>query len=100
MPIKVIPEFITIPEEKDLLSRIPTSKVTLGVNRNRIIRYGSKLPYMAPTQPIPAHFQLLCYRLVHKGYLQEKPDSVSINEYHAGQSIDWHVDSPSSGPII
>lgn len=100
MSIKVIDNFITEPEEKDLLFRIPHSKVTLGHNRNRIIRYGSKLPYMAPTQPIPIYLQSLCYRLVHLGYLQEKPDSVSINEYHANQSIDWHIDSPSSGPII
>lgn len=100
MPIKVIENFITSPEEKDLLFRIPKSKVTIGHNRNRIIRYGSKLPYMAPTQPIPTYLQLLCYRLVHLGYLPEKPDSVAINEYHPSQSIDWHIDSPSSGAII
>jgi alkylated DNA repair dioxygenase AlkB len=28
------------------------------------------------------------------------PDHVTINEYMPGQYIDWHVDSPGSGPII
>lgn len=28
------------------------------------------------------------------------PDHVTINEYLPGQYIDWHVDSPGSGPII
>lgn len=28
------------------------------------------------------------------------PDHITINEYLPGQTIDWHIDSPGSGPII
>lgn len=28
------------------------------------------------------------------------PDSVTVNEYHKGQVIDWHIDSMKSGPVI
>lgn len=29
-----------------------------------------------------------------------KVDHVTINEYHKGQSIDWHIDSKTSGEVI
>lgn len=34
------------------------------------------------------------------GFLPQRPDSITINEYHKGQSISPHVDSKSSGEVI
>lgn len=70
--------------------------------RNKVLRYGSKLPYNAPMQGkiIPWWLDGIIQRLTIKDHLRETPDHVTINEYQIGQSIDWHVDSKTSGPII
>lgn len=52
---------------------------------------------------IPKWLHDLCFRVTYiwkQIILIGKVDHVTINEYHKGQSIDWHVDSKSSGPII
>lgn len=84
------------------MSHIKISKVTSGKARNRVIRYGSKLPYVAPMQSreLPQWAEFLVSRLLTKGFVSETPDHITINEYHPGQSIDWHIDSKTSGPVI
>lgn len=100
--ITIIKQFITPEEEIEIMSHIKVSRVTSGKARNRIIRYGSKLPYVAPVQSkeLPQWAEFLVSRLMTKGLLSERPDHMTINEYHPGQSIDWHIDSKTSGPII
>jgi alkylated DNA repair dioxygenase AlkB len=99
--IRIIDNFITPEEEKDILSSIRTTSVTSGKGRNMITRFGSALPYKAPIQgPIPQRYLYLLKRIVEKKVMDEEPDSITINEYHPGQCIDWHIDSPSSGPVI
>lgn len=84
------------------MSHIKVSRVSSGMGRNRIIRYGSKLPYVAPMQSkeLPQWAEFLISRLLAKGLLSERPDHMTINEYHSGQSIDWHIDSKTSGDVI
>jgi alkylated DNA repair dioxygenase AlkB len=102
--IKIIPNFITKEEEQQLLLHIKPSRVTVGVGvRNNIIRYGSTLPYNAPilSKELPDWILPIVERV--KGSDSEwieMPDSITINEYHKGQAIDWHIDSKKSGPII
>ena len=62
--------------------------------RNKIVRFGSTIPYYTDHTglPIPDIFKDL---LPNKNFT-----SVTINEYHPGQSIDYHVDSPPSKEIM
>ena len=100
--IKIIEDFITEQEHQDILSKIRISRVTIGTQRNRIIRYGSSLPYKSHVKEnvIPSHFQFLLDKLVKEGIFPTQPDSLTINEYKEKQSIDWHIDSATSGPSI
>lgn len=99
--IKVVSNFITLEEEKIILSHIKPTNYNLGVARNNIIRYGSSVPYKGMVVgPIPLWMEKFCLRVMDNGFSAFIPDSVTINEYHKGQAIDWHIDSPSSGPVI
>lgn len=99
---RITKEFITKAEEQEILSHIKPSRVASGAGRNRVYRYGSKLPYNAPTvsKDLPAWLGFLVDRLLSQGLLPERPDHITINEYMKGQSIDYHVDSKSSGDVI
>lgn len=103
--IKVIENFITPKEEQDILKHLKPSRVVTGFGRNRVYRYGSRLPYKAIVKPIPDWLDDLCMKVgldwgLNLGFDAPTPDHVTINEYHAGQTIDWHIDSKESGPII
>lgn len=103
--IKIIKDFITVEEENSILSHLKPSRIVRGFDRNIVIRYGSALPYSGPMKgKIPDWLDDICSR-VNKGWselegYQGELDHVTINEYHKGQSIDWHIDSKTSGPII
>lgn len=99
----MIENFISPKEEQEILLHLKPSRVISGFGRNRVYRYGSKLPYKGKTEKIPDWLFRTCLRVGEQwtdiGYF-EIPDHVTINEYHKGQSIDWHIDSKKSGPII
>ena len=71
-------------------------------SRNRIIRYGSQLPYVSPikAKQLPDWVTFVIDRIMENGLLTDRPDHLTINEYLKGQSIDWHIDSKTSGPVI
>jgi alkylated DNA repair dioxygenase AlkB len=103
--IAIIPDFITPEEEQALLSNLKPSRVSGGFKRNKILRYGSDKPYKAGKKlPIPKWLHDICIKVGLEwrsmGMKAELPDHVTINEYMPGQYIDWHIDSPGSGPII
>jgi alkylated DNA repair dioxygenase AlkB len=103
--VQVIPEFISPEEEKTLLSNLKPSRVSGGFKRNKILRYGSDKPYKAGKKlAIPHWLMSLVYGVAAQwrdlGIHHTVPDHVTINEYMPGQYIDWHIDSPGSGPII
>lgn len=88
-----IREVISKEQEQNILKLIKKQPAQ-GKERNQIIRYGSLIPY-APynvSKDIPDVFNTLDFDFDF--------DSVTINEYHPGQSIDFHFDLPSSGQEI
>jgi len=88
-----ITEVISKEQEQNILSLIKTQPAK-GNERNQILRYGSLIPY-APynvSKDIPDVFNKLGFEFQF--------DSVTINEYHPGQSLDFHFDLPLSGENI
>lgn len=102
--LQVQREFINKKQEIDLLSNLRPSRIASGIARNKIIRYGSALPYGYKERPIPDWLTELCMKVTEEW--QKLPNycgevnHVTINEYHKGQSIDWHIDSKTSGEVI
>jgi alkylated DNA repair dioxygenase AlkB len=101
--ITITKEFITEEEEKQILAYLKPSRVSKADGtRNTIKRYGSTLPYntAVKSKELPEWVDFIVSRLMAKKFLTDKPDHVTINEYHKGQFIDWHIDSKGSGPVI
>ena len=96
-------DYITEDTSSEILEWIgpPKTKI-IKRYRNRILRYGSNKPYPQKETPpeIPELFRPIQERLFNENIMPEIPNSVTINEYHPGQTITPHIDSRSSGPII
>lgn len=101
--IHFIPNFLSEQQEERILRNIRPTVVTRGKERNTIRRYGSNVPYNGVISPeIPEWLQESC-EMVSKEWAKTEygiPDHITINEYHKGQGISWHIDSPTSGEII
>lgn len=99
--VQLIDNFITEQEEQEILGLIKMTSVKRGEGRNTITRYGSILPYKAGVTPIiPTFLEKYAQRIHSQHLTTDVPDSIAINEYLPTQSIDWHIDSRTSGPII
>ena len=87
------PNYITKEKEKDILSVIPPFVRNNTNERNRVFRYGSRLPYTSffVSENIPQVFN---------GLGVENFDSVTINEYDKNQTLDYHVDDKFAGDKI
>jgi len=101
--IILIPEFITEAEEAYTIARIHKyPQIENCKTRNNIQRYGSTIPYrnnMAASK-IPKFLDMLSDKLIENKLVEEKPDSITINQYYIGQAILPHIDSPGSGKVI
>lgn len=88
-----IPNFINKEQEKELLS-LCIESFRKGDERNSIKRWGSMLPYSSylVSSEIPKIFYSL--------NIPSEFNSVTLNEYHKGQFIDYHYDLPKSGNKI
>jgi alkylated DNA repair dioxygenase AlkB len=98
-------DFITAGEEATLLDKLNNTQRKKNIQtggRSSIQRFGSALPYNSFMQAkyIPDYLEDYSQRLLDEKLLNTRPDSVSINEYEKGQTIQPHVDSKNSGPII
>lgn len=91
--IAYYPNYITKEKEKQILSIIPDFVKNNTETRNRIFRYGSKLPYDSymVSDKIPEVFKDLGI---------ENFDSVTINEYDQNQIIEYHIDHKDAGDKI
>jgi alkylated DNA repair dioxygenase AlkB len=102
--LKLITDFISEEEEKVILSNLAPPRKTTKSNllRNSIKRYGSSLPYETNmvSDIIPNYLDKISQKIVECGYLEIKPNSVSINEYLKGNSIAPHIDTKTSGEVI
>lgn len=92
--LEIIPDFITPEYENELLGKIVKGTRKRGKHRNSIQRFGSNAPYKGNivSKTIPDYLSKL------KQFIDF--DSVTVNEYHPGQSISAHIDSPESGDTI
>jgi alkylated DNA repair dioxygenase AlkB len=99
---KIIPNFLSEKEEREILSHLTLSKKVSGETRSSIKRYGSNIPYknQIVSDKIPEYLEHISKKIFAQGLLKEIPDSISINEYQTGNAIAPHIDSLSSGPII
>jgi alkylated DNA repair dioxygenase AlkB len=95
-------EFLDISEELEIESHIPKTPKINQNTRNSIKRYGSNVPYknQIESTTIPQYLESLSTKIVERGLLLSKPNSISINEYLPGNSIAPHIDSLESGQII
>ena len=104
--LRLYGEFITASEEQHLITRCsagssPNAKPR-DKQRQSIRRYGSDKSYGSymRADTIPDYLQVLCDRLLETKLVSVLPDSVSINEYLKGQSIQPHIDNPASGRVV
>lgn len=98
-----IPNFITIDEERVLMSNIyaPNQKWTQLQNR-RLINVGG-MPHEKGMlqQPLPEYLVALNSKIVKEcGVFPKAPNHVLINEYKSGQGIMSHSDGPIYEPIV
>ena len=99
-------DFLTPENEQLLIARFsagssPNAKPR-DKQRQSIRRYGSDKSYGSymRADTIPDYLQVLCDRLLENKLVSVLPDSVSINEYLKGQSIQPHIDNPASGRVV
>jgi alkylated DNA repair dioxygenase AlkB len=90
--MRIIENYVSNKFELDVLNLIP-NKINNTNHRNQIIRYGSKVPYS------PFNVSTVIPELFNFIDVMEF-DSVTINEYRKGQSVNWHIDDPKGGPHI
>jgi len=93
--VNLILDFITPEQEQDLLKHIPrTPHNRMQKDRNNITRYGATQAYDngVADKTIPPHLS--------QWHDQFQYNNVSINEYHPGQMITYHIDNPQSGDTI
>lgn len=104
--LRVIPDFVTAAQEAELLAVAGASAaIAAGPDRNRIVRYGPGVEATGYSgglvvAAIPPAFEALCARLVTEGYVAQRPNAVSVNEYQVGQGIEFHTDNDVSGDVI
>ena len=93
------PNFITKEQEYAIMKVIPQVNfseqiITTIKERNRVFRYGNRFPYNSNfiNEQIPNVFNELG--------IQDKFDSVTINEYLKDQEIKFHTDLKGGGESI
>ena len=93
-----IPEYITIDEQKQLLSIIDQQEWSTKLKR-RVQHYGYRYDYRSGTLAsssylgsLPDWAQNMANRLFSDRVTAKLPDQVIINEYEPGQGITSHVD--------
>lgn len=93
--LKLILDFINEQEEQEILQNIPKTLKKNTITRNSIYRYGA-IAYKSDvvSSDIPKYF----HKILDK--FQERPNSLTINEYYPGQEILPHIDNKESGEVI
>ena len=96
-------DFITPDEEAEILAALPRKgRSPQKKSRNSIWRYGERRVYMDGfvSAKAPTLFYTLAQRLVGVHGHRGAPKCFTVNEYHAGQCIEPHVDQLACGPLI
>ena len=87
-----VPEFISVHEERELISQIENGTWTHEFSRRRQhygVGYGKE-----ETQPgpLPPWIELIAQRIVSAGLFSRLPVQALVNEYQPGQGISAHKD--------
>ena len=90
--IQILDNFVNKDFEDEVIKLIPY-KERIWDNRNQVLRFGSSIPYADNiiSSEIPNIFKTIT---------EIDFDSVTINEYLAGQHIPFHIDREQSGEVI
>ena len=100
--LTLVDEFLNEAEENEILDKIDQIPWSNDLSR-RVQHYGWRYDYKArqvdPSMrlgPLPEWAERVAQRLVSKGYVEELPDQLIVNEYEGNQGIAPHIDSESS----
>lgn len=104
---ELVADFISAQREVELLSRIDDAPWLLDLKR-RVQHYGWRYDYRArrvglqsKLGPLPDWLLLERSMLRGRGFFEQEPDQIIINEYAPGQGISPHVDCvPCFGPVV
>lgn len=106
--LKVLPNFISDDEERQLLLTIDAHEWDRSMKR-RVQHYGWRYDYKARQVtsanflgPLPRWAENLAERLLVSGIVPELPDQVIVNDYDGKQGISKHIDCKDCfrGPIV
>ncbi|KAL5011567.1 hypothetical protein ScPMuIL_010118 [Solemya velum] len=105
----VLEDFIDGAYEENLLQSICWEESSQTAQQKtlkhrRVKHYGYEFKYginnVDPDEPLPQGIPDVCKELLDKaigtGHVKHFPDQLTINEYHSGQGIPPHVDTPSA----
>ncbi|XP_061484662.1 alkylated DNA repair protein alkB homolog 8 isoform X2 [Rhineura floridana] len=108
--LKIIEDLVSPEEERQLLESIdwaedesiPTAQQSL--KHRRVKHFGYEFRYdnnnVDRDRPLPGGLPDICNTLLAKclkmGYIKEKPDQLTINQYEPGQGIPPHIDTHSA----
>ncbi|KAK6485955.1 alkylated DNA repair protein alkB-like protein 8 [Huso huso] len=114
--LRVVEEFVSSEEEQQLLSSIDwgsdmsSESAQKTLKHRRVKHYGYEFRYdnndVDKDSPLPGGLPEICEevleRCLEKGYVNIKPDQLTVNQYEPGQGIPPHVDthSPFEDTII
>lgn len=98
--LKVIEDFITHDEEREILEMLKPTPKRSTTERNSIKRYGAVTYNNYMKGDIPDFLKKIAEKLVVEKHLWMIPDSISINEYQKGQVVKPHIDNAESGSVI
>lgn len=106
--LKLIADFLTEAEEREILSEIDRAEWSTELQR-RVQHYGWRYDYKSrqvdPSLrigPLPDWAARVAERLVEHDYFKDRPpDQLIVNEYRKDQGISRHIDSPASfGDVV
>lgn len=93
-----LPQLLTLAEQVKVLAAIDKMPWQDDLKR-RVQHYGYKYDYKARAVnhsmyvgPLPRFAVEVAHRLMSHGLIDELPDQLIVNEYHAGQGISAHLD--------
>lgn len=99
--LRLVEDFLTEDEEKDLISFIDSQK-WMTLLRRRVQQYGRSYDYgsksLGPAPIIPQELKSLASKIPE---FEREPDQIIVNEYQPGQGISAHSDHYLHfGPVI
>ena len=101
--LKIIENFITDDEEKELIQSIEAiEQISYRSGRSKVMRFGSSKCYdnYMKQDTLPDFILKVAQKIVDAKLLDEIPDHASINEYKKNGFIPKHIDSNESGDKI